>query len=880
MTMVQVAEGLTPALLEASPDCVKVLDLAGRVAFVNPAGLERMAIPSLDDVLDSPWEEFWPPCTRAMVRAAVAEAVGGGVARFVAECPTRAGSSRWWDVTVSPVREGNSVSRVLAVSRDITEARRAELALREAEERQRLLLEAAQEGICTVDRAGIVTYANPRLGELLGEPSANLMGRSIFECIAPTAVDAARARFARRTEGTPVPSEDVPLTRTDGTSVWLRIAAGTLPAPDGGFGGAVYLASDVTAEHAAKDELARSERYFRALIERASEMVAVLSPDGCILYATPAWLELLGYTPDEVVGMNAMTLIHPDSRARVIATLQQVAAVPGASATVEYRVIHKDGSTRIFHSVGHNLLDDEAVRGIVVNSHDVTERRVAEEQRQQQTELLERIFEHIPAMITFYGADGKPLFANAEWERVTGWPRSERATTPIFEHLFPDPTLRASVRAFIEAAVPGEWREWVMHTRDGRTRDTAWTNLRLSDGSIVCLGRDITEERRLAAQLRQSQKMEAVGQLTAGIAHDFNNLLQVITGNAYFAREGVPADSGAAEDLVQIQAAAERAASLTRQLLAFSRQQVLHPAPVELDDIVAGMESMLERTLGEHIALATQLEGGIVINADRHQIEQVIMNLAVNARDAMPDGGVLLIETRRMHVDHEGANVPAPLVPGEYAALVVRDTGTGMDAATRARIFEPFFTTKPLGVGTGLGLSMVHGIVHQSGGSISVESNPGIGSAFTVLLPCVDAAETPRVHDVSLVPGGAAETVLLAEDDAAVRATVRRLLDEAGYTVIEAKNGGEAVARLDEDAEHAIQLLVTDAVMPDAGARDVIEIGQRIRPSLPILVISGHSAELVDPDGELGVDVLAKPFTSEQLLRRVRAAIDRARTRG
>ena len=878
MTMALVPDGLNAALLEASPDCVKVLDLDGRIAFINPAGCARLGAPDADVLQGSLWEDLWPPRARPAVRRAVAMALRGETARFQSECPTLAGVPKWWDVTVSPVRDGESLVCLLGVSRDVTEARQTELALSAAEERQRLLLEAAQEGICTADASGIVTYANPRMGELLGAPASDLVGRSIFECIAPTAVDAARERFARRTQGSAPSSPDVPVLRMDGTAVWLRIAAGTLPAPDGGIGGVVYLASDVTAEHAAKEELARSERYYRALIERASEIAAVLSADGNIVYATPAWLELLGYAPDEVVGMHVAPLIHADDLPVVSAALEQIATAPRATATAEYRAIHKDGSTRILHSIGRNLLDDEAVRGIVVNSYDVTERRRAEEQQRQQAELLERIFEHIPAMITFYGADGRPLYANAEWERVTGWGRADRATLPVFDHLFPDPALRTKVRAFIQAAEPGVWHEWIMHTRDGRTRDTIWTNLRLADESIVSFGRDITEERRLAAQLRQAQKMEAVGQLTAGIAHDFNNLLQVITGNAYFARESVPADSSAVADLVQIQAAAERAAALTRQLLAFSRQQVLHPAPVELDDIVADMEEMLERTLGEQIALATQLEGGIVVNADRHQLEQVIMNLAVNARDAMPDGGVLLIETRRVQVGQERAGGSAEVPPGEYAALIVRDTGIGMDAATRARIFEPFFTTKPLGVGTGLGLSMVHGIVHQSGGTISVESTPGIGTAFTVLLPCVDAPERPRMHDVTREVGGGAETVLVAEDNAAVRATVRRLLEGAGYTVIEAKNGGEAVARLDDDDAHAIQLLVTDAVMPDAGARDVIEVVRHMRRELPILVISGHSADLVDPSGELGADVLVKPFAPDELLRRVRAAID-TRTR-
>jgi nitrogen-specific signal transduction histidine kinase len=391
-------------------------------------------------------------------------------------------------------------------------------------------------------------------------------------------------------------------------------------------------------------------------------------------------------------------------------------------------------------------------------------------------------------------------------------------------------------------------------------------------GSMV----DLTDRKRLEAQLRQAQKMEAVGQLAGGVAHDFNNLLTVITAGTRFAREALPPESPAIPDLATVDAAAQRAAQLTRQLLAFGRQQVLRPQAVDLNRIAADVGRMLRRTIGEDVAVVTALAPAVApVRADPGQLEQVLMNLAVNARDAMPDGGTLTIETTEVAVDAREAAAHPGLPPGAYVCLRVRDTGTGMDAATRERAFEPFFTTKPQGQGTGLGLATVYGIVKQSGGYVYVESAPGAGSTFTVLLP--PDPSTARPVDVPAperAPAGGGEVVLVVEDEAAVRAAVRRMLERGGYTVIEAEHGTAALALVGRYTGR-LDLVLTDVVMPETGGGALLARLRDLRPGLPALLMSGYSAEAVARQGVLveGATLLVKPFGSEELLRRVREAL-------
>jgi len=394
---------------------------------------------------------------------------------------------------------------------------------------------------------------------------------------------------------------------------------------------------------------------------------------------------------------------------------------------------------------------------------------------------------------------------------------------------------------------------------------------------LVGTTQDITDLRSLEGQLRHSQKLEAVGRLAGGIAHDFNNLLTAINGYCDLILDDLPAEDPMRSDLFEIRRAGERAATLTRQLLAFSRKQVLEPRVINLNTIVAGMDNMLRRLLGEDIELHTHFEPDLgLVKADPGQLEQVILNLAVNARDAMPNGGKLTIETSNAVLDEDYARKHQSIVPGSYTLLAVSDTGCGMDSETQAHLFEPFFTTKDLGKGTGLGLSMVYGIVKQSGGSIWVYSEPNQGSTFKIYLPSL---QETREADATLEPpeklADGSETVLVVEDESAVRSFTRMVLQRSGYRVIEASNGEEALSR-SRAHPGEIQLLVTDMVMPGMGGRQVAEALERQRPRVRVLYLSGYTENAIGQRGALGSELpfLQKPFTMEALLHKVRQVLD------
>jgi two-component system cell cycle sensor histidine kinase/response regulator CckA len=385
----------------------------------------------------------------------------------------------------------------------------------------------------------------------------------------------------------------------------------------------------------------------------------------------------------------------------------------------------------------------------------------------------------------------------------------------------------------------------------------------------------IVGHKNLEAQLRQAQKMEAVGRLAGGVAHDFNNLLTVIIGSVELLRED-PANCAAADELQEIEKAATRAAALTHKLLAFSRKQIMQPRVINPNSVVAGMEELLRRLIGEDILLVTVL-GSAVGNvlADPNQIEQVIMNLVVNARDAMRKGGRIVIETRSISV---GADFE-PLQPGAYVSVSVTDTGHGMDQQTAMRVFEPFFTTKEMGKGTGLGLSTVYGIVEQSGGTVTVQSAPGAGSTFRVYLPAADAAEEPKASEQLAAPGAALPaTVLLVEDEASLRRLISTALATAGYRILQAANGDEALALA--SGQHRIDLLLTDVVMPGISGPDLVARLRANRPECAVLYISGYDNDLIDLKTlERTHSFLAKPFTPRALLTRIRELLAAQRRR-
>jgi PAS domain S-box-containing protein len=633
----------------------------------------------------------------------------------------------------------------------------------------------------------------------------------------------------------------------------------------------------------AEARLLANERRFRALIENCADAVALFDRHGMVQYASPAASRMLGYELESSVGENAFAIIHPADRHHAAEQFTNLVERSGSQFTIELRAQHQDGSWHWFEATAVNSLADPTIAGIVVNFHDVTSRKQAEAARQASEERYRIISELVSDYAFAYrvNPDGSSLL---EWvtdafTRITGYTAAElRAAEQSAVLVHPDDQPIVEQRRRQLRAGQSVVNEYRVIAKDGRILWLRQYDRPIWDAEeqrVVCgygAVQDITQIKQLEQQLNQAQKMEAIGRLAGGIAHDFNNLLTVILGNAQLSLEA-PADvETLQQNAEQIQEAAQRAAGLTRQLLAFSRQQVLEPRLLNLTTLVENTGQLLRRLIGEDVELVMQLSPEIwQVKADAGHIEQVIMNLAVNARDAMPMGGTLTITTANAVLHDREVHSDLGVECGSYVAMTIQDTGVGMDEAIRARIFEPFFTTKAPGKGTGLGLATVHGIVMQSGGSIQVESAPGEGSIFTIYLPRVDAAQEPSSADAVPVqaPHGR-HTILLVEDEPLVRELAGRGLRNYGYHILEAVDGPTAL-QLSATYAGTIDVLLTDVVMP--GGLSGCQVAEQMmaqRPAIKVLYISGYTdAAMTQQLVDHGQAIVLKPFTPDDLARAV-----------
>jgi two-component system, cell cycle sensor histidine kinase and response regulator CckA len=493
-------------------------------------------------------------------------------------------------------------------------------------------------------------------------------------------------------------------------------------------------------------------------------------------------------------------------------------------------------------------------------------------------ELFELISENAADMIAVVNADGTRAYNSPSYERLLGYSTEELRRTVAFEQIHPDDRANV-VAAANEAKRSGHGKrvEYRMRHKDGRwiSLESTASVVRDDDGEVqklVIVNRDITERKQLEHQLQTAQKVEAIGRLSGGIAHDFNNILGVIIGYTEAIQKRMRPEDAFREAIDEIEAAAKRAAALTQQLLAFGRKQVLEPKILDLNAVVREMGKMLGSLLGEHIELVLALSDSLgMVKADRTQLEQVIMNLSVNGRDAMAEGGKLTIETLKVEMEEDNVQRPAYMLPGSYVLLKVTDTGCGMTREVQAHIFEPFFTTKGKGKGTGLGLATVYGIVKQSGGYILLKSEPGKGAEFDIYLPSAGAAveiasEPPRA---AMRPQKTEATILLVEDETSLRKLTRDVLRENHYTVFEAADGSEALAVAKSMEE--IDLLLTDIVMPGMSGRALADAIAKVRPETRVLFMSGYTDGQIAKQGVLdpGTVILRKPFSREELIRRV-----------
>ncbi len=625
--------------------------------------------------------------------------------------------------------------------------------------------------------------------------------------------------------------------------------------------------------------LRESEAKYRDLTENMTDLVFVVDPDGVLTYLSQAVFALTGHLAEDLVGRRFLELVHEED---VLRAEQTFVALLGHqySDQYEFRIRTKRRETRWIRLSCRPVVEAGQVTGLQGLATDVSDSKSRETEREHLAAAIDQVAESV--VVT--DKDGIIVYVNPTFESVTGYTREEvlgrnvRLTkSGVQDHAF--------YRSLWTTIVGGRtWHGRMVNKRkDGAlfTEEVIISPVRDPAGTVtayVAVKRDISDRLGLEAQLLHAQKMESIGRLAAGVAHDFNNLLTVILSHAAFGLSSVGSSDPVRENLLEMRRAGERGAALTRQLLVFSRKRASQRQPLDLSVVIADLKRMLQTLIGEDIDVVhLPAPEPCWVDANIGEIEQMIMNLAVNARDAMHEGGRFTIETANVALDATAAARHGGVKPGRYVQVKVSDSGLGMDERTMAQAFEPFFTTKSVGKGTGLGLSIVYGIVKQGGGSISVRSQLGLGTTFTVCLP--RGAPGPGAAELSPAEtvrrGRCTETILVAEDEEALRKAVTRILTSAGYAVLEARDAKDALA-MGASHKGRIDLLLSDVVMPHMSGRLLAMALTRERPDIKVLFMSGYADELVDDQilGGAEVQLLAKPFSSSELTDRVRLVLD------
>ncbi|MGZ4817008.1 MAG: PAS domain S-box protein [Terriglobales bacterium] len=664
-----------------------------------------------------------------------------------------------------------------------------------------------------------------------------------------------------------------------GATDYLLKSKLTVPSLEAAVRYALALRAKEDAVRTARRALHASEQRFRALVENSSDAIVLLDAEGIILYTSQSMRSFLGYAPEELVETSVFEQLHPDDRACVRETFLAMLQTPGLPCRLEYRCLHKNGELRYLEAVWVNRLAEPAVGAVVINERDITKRKRAEEALHK----LSRAVEHSADIVVMTDPQGVIEYVNPAFETLTGYTRQEAIgrTPRILKSGRQDAEF---YRKMWGTLLQGKVFRDVLINRK-KNGELYWTEKTVTPivdergevRNFISNDRDITERRALEQQLLQSQKMDAVGQLAGGVAHDFNNLLMVISSYAELLSDSICATNAKAHHQAQeILKAARRAAALTQQLLAFSRKQVMSPRILDLNTVLAEIGKMLPRLIGEDIQVVIRPGAALwKVKADPVQIEQVIMNLAVNARDAMPRGGQLVLETSNERLDEDYCRLHVGVSSGEHVMLTVSDTGCGIAPEIQPRIFEPFFTTKERGKGTGLGLPTVYGIVKQSGGSVWVYSEVGHGTVIKVYLPRANAvAGTEHEQPAAAPPPRGSETILVVEDEEAVRESMCEYLTARGYTVLQGKNGVDAKEVLAHTSDK-VHLLITDVIMPGMSGAELGRWVREVRAETRILYISGYTESMVVRQGiESTSGFLQKPFTLTALANKVRQVLD------
>jgi two-component system, cell cycle sensor histidine kinase and response regulator CckA len=764
-----------------------------------------------------------------------------------------------------------AIANVLATAID---RGRTEDALRRSEEHFRSLIENASDIVTILGENGVFRYASPSVERVLGYLPLDLLERSAFDYVHADDIPRVGEALARAIQQPTTPqTAQFRFRARDGT--WRALEAVGQARVDGsGFAQLIVNARDVTDRLRQERALRENKERLRTVISGAPLVLFALDRHAVFTMVEGRGLDALGLRPGLLIGRSAFELYADLPQA--LADVRRALAGETFSSTVEvFGVVFESWYSPVRDPAG-------AVAGVIGVGTDITERCRAEEALRRSEESHRALVQHAAYAIYRSSLDGRFLTVNPALVRMLGYESAEELLGVDLEtQVYVDPEQRRKILARFDTGniVEGAEVSWKRGNGERILVRLSGRAVRRPDGTIECfetIAEDITERRALEDQLRQSQKMEAIGQLTGGIAHDFNNLLTIILANTQLLAKAIPPERTEAQtDLRDVVAAALRGRVMVQELLGFARRSSLDLQAVRLDELITDLTGFLRRIVPADVEIVVAGDTDLPeVKADPHAAEQILFNLATNARDAMPNGGVLLIETRRAVISDEQHVAWGTRRAGEHVCLMASDTGVGMDRETRTHMFEPFFTTKPAGKGTGLGLATVYGLVKQHGGGIDVESEPGKGTRFCIYLPTSDQPPAPARPAVrEKVVRGGRETILLVEDDDQLRRSAKRILEDAGYQVVSTADGLEALEALRHTV--GIGLVFSDLVMPRLGGRALYDAARRDGHTVPFLFASGYSDPSRATSPDPSVPMLRKPWTGTDLLGRVRDILDR-----
>jgi PAS domain S-box-containing protein len=884
---------LLRTVMDNLPDAVYAADAEGRQMLANRADLALTGDGEEADVLGKTALELFPPEVAETFYAQDLAVLRGGLPVFDQEgsLATPSGEQRWLLTSKLPLRDAQGrIIGLVGISRDITERKAMEEALRERERTWAALISNLPGFVYRYSDGPdwVMTYVSDGCQQVTGYATEEFTGEKrilYYDLVDPTRRDALWKEWSDLLETGGAFEAEYLITHKSGETRWVWERGRGILAEDGRM---LYLdgfITDITDRKEAQEALARERILLRTVVDNLPDGVFVTDVAGHQVLGNRASLRQFGFSEEaEVLGKTAQD-IFPGERgaanhAQDLAVIESGAPVLDA----EGMVTDARGEQRWLLTSKIPLRGAEGrITGLVGVGRDITARKEAEEALRQSEERWRSYVENAPLGVFIADERGRYVEANPEACCMTGYALAELLTLSIAE-VTPPEALQEAMASFASLARTGRvYIESPFVTKAGEVRWWAVDAVTLSEGRYLAFTDDITarkeaeqEREQLEGQLRQAQKMQAVGRLAGGVAHDFNNMLQTILGYAEIALEETPPDEALHGYLLEIRNAGQRSANLTRQLLAFARRQTIRPEALDINDTVTSMLRMLGRLIGEDIELIWKPGPNLgQVMMDPSQLDQILANLVVNARDAIGGVGQITIETENVSVDPTYVDRHPEVIPGRYVQLSVSDNGCGMDAETLSHLFEPFFTTKPIGQGTGLGLPTVYGIVRQNEGFINVYSEPGVGTIFRIYLPRHEAEPQPLEAALDALVVGGHATVLLVEDEIPLLQLARRVLAHLGYNVLAASSPERALAMALEH-EGEIHLLVTDVVMPEMHGRELAERLQRLRPELKCLYMSGYTANVIGPRGvvEEGVVFLQKPFTIAALAAQVRAAIE------